>query len=172
VPDFVIPRTVLAAALVVASVCAAPLFGQNIDAPTRLAAVGEAMIFRRSVLGDSLPFDACSVYEKSGRPDPFVSAILPGLRSLLDRPVNEPCSLPRPGADRRVERFVRVDSVVVADSIAQVHLHVRRGEWSHTEVYHLSVRPGGGAWAFREVRMTNPFHVMPPPPRPSSQRPR
>lgn len=130
-----------------------------------LSAVVEAMYFRRSALGDTLPFDACSVYEKGGRPDAFPTGILPGLRSLLDRPVADPCSAPRPSAGSRYERLVRVLSVEMADSAAQVHLNVRRGEWTYTEVYHLSTRADDGAWTLREVRMYPPVHTTPPPPR-------
>lgn len=161
---------VLTAAGLLLGMATAPLDGQSVDGGSTLAAIGQAMFFRQSVLGDSLPFDACSVYERSGRPSPFVSELLPGLRSLLDRPVNDPCSLPGPSAGGRTERLVRVDSVVVVDSTARVHLYVRRGEWSHTEVYFLAARQEGG-WGFREVRMTNPFHVTPSPPRPHSHRP-
>lgn len=148
----------------------APLDGQAVEKGTALSAIGQAMLFRQSVLGDSLPFDACSVYERSGRPGSFVSGVLPGLRGLLDRSVDDPCSLPKPSAGDRTEYLVRVDSVVIADSTARVHLHVRRGEWSYTEVYSLAARPAGD-WGFREVRMTNPFHITPPRPRPHSRQP-
>lgn len=165
-----IARVVMTAAGLVLCTATAPLDGQSVDRGTALSAIGQAMFFRQSVLGDSLPFDACSVYERSGRPNPFVGGLLPGLRGLLDRPVDDPCSLPKPSAGGRTERLVRVDSVVIADSEARVHLHVRRGEWSHTEVYSLATRLDGG-WGFREVRMTNPFHVTPPPPRLHSHQP-
>jgi hypothetical protein len=136
------------------------------SAPGRaLAAVGEAMFFRRSALGDSLRFDACSVYECTGRPATFPEGILPGLRPLLDRPVAEPCAVPAPGAGSRHPRVVRVDSVVIADSTARVRLHVRRGEWTYDEVYHLAARPSGDGWALCEVRMYPPIQTMPPPPR-------
>jgi hypothetical protein len=153
--------------LLVLLLCAAPnlLSSQNVVRRDALSAVGEAMYFRRSALGDSLPFDACSVYERSGRPADFPAGILPGLRSLLDRPVTDPCGVPKPSEGSRFERLVRVISVEMGDSAAQVHLNVRRGEWTYTEVYHLSFRASDGAWALCEVRMYPPVHTTPPPPR-------
>lgn len=145
--------------------CAMPGLLSAQDAAPRdaLSAVAEAMFFRRSALGDTLPFDACSVYERGGRPADFPAGILPGLQGLLDRPVSDPCSVPRPSADSRYERLVRVTSVEMADSAARVHLNVRRGEWTYTEVYHLSPRANDGAWMLREVRMYPPVHTTPPP---------
>lgn len=141
-----------------------PLSAQQAARGDALSAVVEAMYFRRSALGDSLPFDACSVYEQGGHPADFPAGVLPGLRTLLDRPVADPCGVPKPSAGSRYERIVRVLSVERADSGAQVHLSVRRGEWTYTEVYHLSLRPDDGAWALREVRMYPPIQTLPPPP--------
>lgn len=138
------------------------------QAPVRgdaLSAVGEAMYFRRSALGDSLPFDACSVYERTGRPAGFPQGLLPGVRPLLDHPVADPCGRAGPEAGVRYPRVVRVDSVVIADSTAQVHLQVRRGEWAYNEVHHLVARPGRGGWGMREVRTCNAIQILPPPPR-------
>lgn len=129
-----------------------------------LLAVSEVMLYRRNALGDSLPFDACSVYERTGRPEALLSGIRPGLRSLLDRQVDNPCAVPKPSERQRSERLVRVDTVVVADSTAEVHVHVRRDGWRHGEVYYFTNRADGG-WALREVRMTPALHTTPPPPR-------
>jgi hypothetical protein len=152
--------------------CAVPdiLSAQKAARGDALSAIVEAMYFRRSALEDSLPFDACSVYEQSGRPAQFPTGVLPGLRALLDRPGADPCGVPKPSAGSRYERIVRVLSVQMADSAAQVHLNVRRGEWTYTEVYYLTARVDDGAWAFREVRMYPPVHTTPPPPRSPDRR--
>ncbi|HEU0013962.1 MAG TPA: hypothetical protein VFQ45_09780 [Longimicrobium sp.] len=134
-----------------------------------LAAVVEAMSFRQSVRGDSIPFDACHVYEKTGRPAMLVSRVPPGLRNLLDRQVDDPCSLPAPSAHARFKYVVRVDSVVVTDSTALVYLYIRRGEWSYSETYDLVVRPGDGQWRLREARGYGGFQILPPPPRAPAQ---
>ena len=128
-----------------------------------LLAVGEVMLYRRNALGDSLPFDACSVYERTGRPEALLSGIRPGLRTLLDRPIDHPCAVPKPSEGQRSERLVRVDTVQIAGSTAEVHVHVRRDGWRHGEVYYFTSRADGG-WALREVRMTPALHTTPPPP--------
>jgi hypothetical protein len=143
---------------------AATLHAQQPDPSPALAAVSEAMAFRRDALGDPLVFDACAIYERTGRPRAFLEGIRPGLRNLLDRPLEDPCSAPCPMANARTTRVVVVDSVVISDSLAQVHLSVRRGEWSYREVHHLRWLGPGRGWAFREVRITNPIRITPPPP--------
>jgi hypothetical protein len=152
-------RGMLAGMLVMAGI-AVP--AKAVAQPPRdaLTAIGEAMFFRGRTLGDSLPFDACSVFEQSGRPADYLEGILPGLRSLLDRQGDDPCAAPFPAADQRFVHRVRVDSVIVEDSAARVRLHVRRGEWSHDETYYLS-RTGDG-WALREVRMYPGVQTLPP----------
>lgn len=158
-----------ALALLVLAGLAGPmrLVGQSAPRADALSAIVEAMFFRRGPMADSLPFDACSVWEHGGRPADFPEGVLPGLRFLLDRPAADPCGLPKPSAGSRFERVARVDSVVIADSTARVYVHVRRGEWSYQEVYHLANRPTpGDGWSMREVRMYAPIHVTPPPPRP------
>jgi|GEM_PF-3132738 len=128
-----------------------------------LAAVAEVMALRRGPLGDSLRFDACAVYERTGRPGGFPAGIAPGLIPLLDRSGPDPCGEPRPGAGGRTERTVRVDSVKVTDSAASVHLSIRRGEWSYNEDYYFAALPNGRGWGFSEARMTHPFRITPAP---------
>jgi hypothetical protein len=155
--------TVLALALTTGC---SPLRGQ--DRPGRsgggaLAAVAEVMALRRGALGDSLRFDACAVFQHTGRPGGFPAGIPPGLVPLLDRSGPDPCAVPRPGAGGRTEHTVRVDSVTTTDSAAIVHLSVKRGEWSYSEVYYFAALPNGRGWGFRESRMTHPLRVTPPP---------
>lgn len=148
------------------SSASSPLAGQG---PTRarpadaLAAVVEVMALRRGALGDSLRFDACAVFEQTGRPAGFPAGIAPGLISLLDRSGSDPCAVPPPGAGGRTEHRVRVDSVEVTDSAASVHLSVKRGEWSYNEDYHFVALPNGRGWGFREARITHPLRITPPP---------
>jgi hypothetical protein len=157
-----VARAVLGTIAIVLSAGPELLLCQERARTDALAAVVEAMFIRRGALGDSLPFDACSVYENSGRPEGFPDGVLAGLRPLLDRQVPDPCSVPKPSEGGRHERLVRVDSVVVSDSAARVHLHVRRGEWSYEEVYYLTSRDAetrADGWSFREVRMYPPVHT-------------
>lgn len=139
------------------------LSAQAFPSGNTLQAVGEVMLYRRDALGDSHPFDACSVYERTGHPDALVSAIRPGLRGMLDRQVDNPCAFSKPSERQRSERLVRVDTVLVTDSTAEVHVHVRRYGWRHGEVYYFTKRADEG-WALREVRMTPALHTTPPPP--------
>jgi hypothetical protein len=152
-------------ALLAITACAgcAPLQGQG-AAKDALSAVEQAMFFRRSALADSLRFDACSVYERTGQPGRMADRIRPGLRSLLDSSVGRPCmEADSATAAARAGQRVRVDSVVTTDSTAEVHLHVRRGGWRYTETYYLAARPGNDGWSLREVRMSPPLHTTPPP---------
>lgn len=165
-----VSRAVSIALAALASAAPNPLIGQTAPPENPLSAIVEAMFFRRTALGDSLPFDACSVYEQGGRPTEFPNGILPGLRLLLDRPVADPCSVPKPSAGSRYERLVRVDSVVPGEpGTVRVHLHVRRGEWTYEEVYYLAAGSGGQPWSLQEVRTYPPIHTTPPPPRASGR---
>lgn len=142
------------------SVQAQATAGRTADA---LSAVAEVMALRRGALGDSLPFEACTVFEETGRPSGFPGRLPPGLIPLLDRTGPDPCSTEGPAAGARFQRVVRVDSVRVTDSSATVHLSVKRGEWSYNEDYFFTALPNGRGWGFREARMTNVFRVTPPP---------
>jgi hypothetical protein len=157
-----VPLSLLGVVLV--GVACAPLgaqeTGRRADA---LAAVAEVMALRRGALGDSLPFDACTIFEQAGRPSGFPAGIPPGLIPLLDRTGPDPCATKAPGDGDRLQRTVRVDSVTVTDSAAFVHLSIRRGEWSYNEEYTFASLPQGRGWGFREARMTHPFRVMPAP---------
>lgn len=156
-----VPLTLIACALAgCSSLQGQGATGRGADA---LDAVAEVMALRRGALGDSLPFDACTVFEETGRPAGFPGGLPPGLIPLLDRNGPDPCSTERPGAAGRFPRTVRVDSVRVTDSSAAVHLSVRRGEWSYNEDYFFTALPNGRGWGFREARTTHVFRVTPPP---------
>lgn len=156
-----VPLSLFAVALGLAG---APLGAQGTARTAdALAAVAEVMTLRRGALGDSLPFDACTVFEQTGRPSGFPRGIPPGLIPLLDRTGPDPCATKAPGDGDRLRRTVRVDSVTITDSAASVHLSVTRGEWSYKEEYAFTLLPQGCRWGFREARMTHPFRVTPPP---------
>jgi hypothetical protein len=157
------------ALLALAAAAPASLLGQNAGEPRvdALAAVAQVMLLRRDALGDSLKFDACSVFERTGRPSDFPAGMLPGLIPLLDRTGPNPCAVEPPRTNPRFPYLVRVDSVMVTDSSASVHLSIRRGEWRYNEHYYYRALPNGRGWGFRESRMTHPFRITPPPrPRP------
>jgi hypothetical protein len=155
-----VKRGFFAALLAIAPGCSPAVLSAQEMANDALTAVEEAMAYRRGPLGDSLPFDACSVFQQTGRPRALLSNLSPGLHSLLDRRTDDPCSIPQPG-ERRHERWARVDSVVVKSASAEVYLHIRRDGWQHDEVYFLTPRASGG-WALREVRMFPGLHTSPP----------
>jgi hypothetical protein len=136
--------------------------GRNAGA---LAAVAQVMALRRDALGDPLQFDACTVFEKTGRPSGFPAGLPPGLVPLLDRTGPDPCATAQPDSAARFPRIVRVDSVAVTGSGASVHLSIKRGEWSYNEDYFFAALPEGRGWGFREARITHPFRITPPPPR-------
>jgi hypothetical protein len=121
-----------------------------------VGAVAEVLILRRGALGDTLSYDACSIYEETGWPSNLPLALPPGLVPLLDRPGPNPCAVVGSVADDRFPHQVRVRSVTIADSTAIVHLSITRGEWSYDETYCFSALPDG-RWGFREARMTHPF---------------
>jgi hypothetical protein len=161
-------KTVPLILLAVAIAAPAPLRAQGPSGPRTdaLAAVTDVMALRRGALGDPLPFDACTVFEKTGRPSGFPASLSPGLVPLLDRTGPDPCATEPPVADPRFPRAVQVDSVMVTDSAAAVHLSIWRGEWRYKEDYYFRALPNGRGWGFRESRMTHPFRVTPPPRRP------
>jgi hypothetical protein len=128
-----------------------------------LAAVAQVMALRRDALGDALQFDACTVFEKTGRPSGFPADLPSGLIPLLDRTGPDPCAAAQPTPAARFPRIVRVDSVTVSDSGASVHLSIKRGEWSYNEDYFFAALPNGRGWGFREARITHPFRITPPP---------
>ncbi|HEX8391578.1 MAG TPA: hypothetical protein VF665_04395 [Longimicrobium sp.] len=110
------------------------------------------MIARVGQMGDVLPWDACSIYEKAGRPSGMADS-LRHARQWLDRPVNDPCAQePAPSRPGR-NRIVRVDSVLLADSVAYVHLTIVRGEWSYREQHTLPALRGRRGWGWREARV-------------------
>ena len=143
----------LAAALLLAGFAGAPLSAQEL--PSALAAIDQVMGFRRDVVDDATPFDACRVFEHGGRPADFPAQIREGIRPLLDRLRTEPCA----AAAGDPNRLVSVDSVVRTDSMAYVHLSVRRGEWSFTETYSLSLTQDRRGWGVREARIGRALRV-------------
>ena len=137
--------------------------GQPAEAgPSAISAVNETMFFRVTGLGDSMSYDACSVFTAAGQPSAFPEGISPGLLHLLDRQGSDPCSQsaePGPRARRRVV----VRAVEMGAEGACVTLLVLRGEWVHREFYTMVPREDG-RWSLREIRMDPPMHFLPPPP--------
>jgi hypothetical protein len=136
---------------------------------TALQVVSDVMVLRRGALGDTLPYDACSIHQQTGRSTDFPAGLLPGVIPLLDRTDADPCARETAG-ESRFPRFVRVDSVGISDSAAAVYLSVYRGEWRYEEAYHFAALENGRGWGFRESRMTHPLRITARPAAP--QRPR
>lgn len=120
---------------------------------SKLEAIRTVMSARAGQMGDLLPFDACSVYEQAGRPTAMLDSLRFSFRDQLDRPVNDPCAHEPPPALPGQRRVVRVDSLMLTDSIAYVNLTVIRGEWSYREQHVLPALRGRPGWGWREARV-------------------
>lgn len=120
---------------------------------SRLEAIRTVMSSRAGQMGDLIPFDACSVYEQAGRPVAMMDSLRYSFRDLLDRPVNDPCAQEPPSALPGLRRIVRVDSLMLTDSVAYVHLTVVRGEYSYREQHILPAYRGRPGWGWREARV-------------------
>lgn len=137
------------------------------DDESILAAVDAVIGFRRGPMGDTLMFDACTVFTAARRPERFPDGIGQANRPALDRPGPRPCDFTEQPA--RLPYRVYVDSLVLSDSVGSMYLTVRRGEWLHREMFVLP-RLRGGRWGVREVRIWGAIQIMPPPPRRSGIR--
>lgn len=125
-----------------------------------LAAMDAVIGFRRGPMGDTLRFDACTVFRAAGGPERFPNGIGEANRPALDQPGPHPCdSTVQPA---RFPYRVYVDSLVLSESVGSMYLTVRRGEWLHRETFVLP-RLRGGRWGVREVRIWGAIQVVPPP---------
>lgn len=117
-----------------------------------LRAVDAAIAYRLAWLGDSTRFDACSVYDVTGRPRGFPAGLTSSTR-LLGR-ASEACPHGRvsPSA-QQAPRVVIVDTVVVSDETARVSLTVRRGEYTHRERFEMRMRAASGTWGVDRVTL-------------------
>lgn len=144
------------------SLAGAPALAYAQEAPVNtsdaLEVVGNAMGLRRGAFEDTLPYDACSIHEQTGRPENFPAGLSPGLIPLLDRTGPDPCAQ-TPVRRTRFPHIVRVDSVRFRDSTAVVSLSIQRNEWSYKEHFRFARLRDGRGWGFRESRMTNPFRI-------------
>ena len=59
-----------------------------------------------------------------------------------------------------------VDSASVTDSLAQIFLIVRHGEYTHREVFGVVSRDHGTSWGVRDVRLWGATQAVAPRPRP------
>lgn len=151
--QLVIPITALLAALGLGTAASRA----RVD-PAAIDAVNEVMGFRRDVMGDTLRFDACSVFKATGRPAGFPSGLRPGIRPMLDHDDPRPCEIP--ASRPRFLYRVFVDSLSLGDTVGFVHLTVVRGESVHLETHTL--QRGRGGWGDREARIYAPLQFLPP----------
>lgn len=139
---------------------------QNVDYKRESPAVGvlrAVMLYRIEHLDDRRTrFDACRAYDAMGRPADFSVSEYSYYHELLDRGDLARCK----GPDERPadERFpsIWIDSLVIADSVAEMRVTVIRGgeaeEWRHEEVYtvrgfRLRSRPAG-LWFVARVELS------------------
>ena len=142
-------------------VCAAQ--PARVSAPT--AVMGAVMRYRLYWLGDSTPFAACPAYRALGRPADFPSALEPAWARLLDRDVGS-CDAGTPAAAVPQGPVVRTDTLILADSTAELRLTVRRGEYRHQQRYTLRRSPFGpsGSWWVESVWLSAGIQVHGGPP--------
>ena len=125
-------------------------------------AIMEAVIaYHTYWMGDSAPFDGCSV----GR---WTTG--PSVRSagrLIGGAPGETCTPGRlaPGAIGAAH-LVYVDTALVTDSLTQVRLNVRHGEYTHQELFSLVRRAADGEWIIRDVRVWGQIQSYPAPVQP------
>lgn len=115
-----------------------------------IAAVNTVLDFRLNWVGDTTPFNACSVYMAAGNPADFPAGILPPLARGLDR-AGAPCEGRISGTPGAWTPEVLVDSIAVRGETATVYVTVRKGEISYYEEYSL-VNPMANRWGMNQVR--------------------
>lgn len=129
--------------------------------PDKLDAVITTMRIRIGMMGDDLPYDACSVYERADQPEGMIARIPLGYRAHLDRAVDRPCEQPAPEFLPGNGRRVRIDSIAAGDSMAFVHLTITRGEWSYRERHDLRMTANRRGWGTREVHVYPGLRITP-----------
>jgi hypothetical protein len=162
-PQLVKLRRSLAGALLVigASLAGPPALSQSTMAGEGFSAMVAVMRYRLSWLEDRTPFDPCSL---SGQSASAVDSIPADVRELVGTlaggTVPTMCADPAAVARALPPRVIRVQSVTPGDSVAQVRLHVRKGDHSHTEDYTVRRTPLGG-WQVAEVRTWGHLYAIP-----------
>jgi hypothetical protein len=129
-----------------------------------VAVLRAVMLYRIEHLADRTRFDACRAFEAMGRPADFLVSEYDYYHRLLDRADLASCGTPdeRPWTERLP--VIAIDSLVIADSAAEMRVTVVRGgegeEWRHEEWY--SVRRGSvprsrpaGLWFVAGVRLSS-----------------
>lgn len=107
-----------------------------------IGAVDAVIGYRRTVMADTLKFDACTIFAATGQPADFPAGIGPANLPTLDRRDARPCDVADPPV--RLPYRVYVDSLALSDSIGHVYVTVRRGESLHRETFTLRrLRHGG-----------------------------
>jgi hypothetical protein len=147
---------------------------QSTNDAAKIAAVNAVLEYRVVWMEDLTPFDACEVYVAMGRPLDFPGVLTRQARRVV-QPEGDPCSVAPSGTARRPSRLVRVDSVVLGDTLGIVRLAVQKGEKRILETYRLRPRTGGSAWGVRDVTLWGALRVYfssPAPAVPSSQTPK
>ncbi len=127
----------------------AELSAQVGNATPQVAALNAVVGYRLTWIGDSTPFDGCSVFRRIGSREQVTSGVLPGFRAWFTGSLR-PCVEGEP-VDRRRETLVRVDSLALSDSAGRVWVTVRRGEQTHREEYWLKNPTPGLSWAVDRV---------------------
>jgi hypothetical protein len=155
------PLAAIVGAVLITGACGTALAQHQQHSPDRLDAVVSTMRMRFGMMNDTLPYDACSVFQKAGQPAAMVARIPRYYRTRLDRQDDAPCESPAPETRPGAGRSVRVDSVMIADSVAVVSLTIQRGEWGYAEHHDLRLTPDRRGWGVWQVRVIPGLRITP-----------
>ena len=115
------------------------------------SAVATAISYRRTVLDPITTFDRCAAAAATGHAPGALDSIF-GQRAASGLSSGTACQA---RTTARSAQGAKVDSVVVGDSIAKVHVTVYRSDRAHSETYNLRRLPpnGGRTWGVSDVRV-------------------
>jgi hypothetical protein len=117
----------------------------------RASAVATAISYRRTVLDPVTTFDRCAAAAATGNAPGALDSIF-GQRAASGLSSGTACQA---RTTARSAQGARVDSIVVGDSTAQVHVTVYRSDRVHSETYNLRRLPpnGGRTWGVSDIRV-------------------
>lgn len=102
--------------------------------PEPVRILDAVMQYRRFYLTDTTKLDTCQLLETLHRPATFPDRLEASSRAMLDLPVAN-CDNGRVNPYSPYRPIVRLDSIVIGDSLHRVGLYVQHGEYSHHELY-------------------------------------
>ena len=160
-------RRHLAAATMVLSIASSPLataLGQTTASGTKISTelLVRVLEYRTTFMESRTPLDACSLYRLMENPADFPGSFPRQVLPHLNRRDAHPCGSSLPGRDTVINgtgqelapQYVRLDSLVLSDSIAKVHFSVLNS-WDalHNEEFTAQRRARDRSWVVIEARI-------------------